>query len=110
MKTLLTTLSLGAVLLAASANAGESCNLHPRRAEVNRRLDVQGARIRAGVRDGELSRGEARQLHAEDNGIRRQERVDAAAHGGALTRGEQRQLNREENGTSAQIRAERRGY
>lgn len=76
---------------------------HPRRVEVNHRLDHQFRRIRAERREGELTRSQARYLHTEDRGIRAQERFDASRNHGHLTRGEQRRLNREENGVSRQI-------
>jgi len=76
---------------------------HPRRAEVNGRLNNQNKRIKEGVRSGKLSKGQAHQLHAEDHSIRQEERADAAAHGGHITKGEQRQLNHQENAESKQI-------
>ena len=76
---------------------------HPRRHEVNKRLNNQNRRINEGVEDGKLSQGQAQQLHAEDRAIRQQERADAAQHGGHVTKAEQRQLNQEENATSRQI-------
>ena len=80
---------------------------HPRRHEVNKRLNNQNRRIKEGVEDGKLSRGQAQQLHAEDRAIRQQEREDAAQHGGHITKGEQRQLNQEENANSRMIRDEK---
>jgi hypothetical protein len=76
---------------------------HPRRHEVNKRLNNQNRRVDQGEASGRLSPGQAHQLHAEDHAIRQQERVDAADHGGHITKGEQRQLNREENAESRQI-------
>jgi hypothetical protein len=76
---------------------------HPRRAQVNNRLNRQNQRIHNGVRDGELNHAQAHQLHEEDHSIREQERADAAQHGGHITKGEQRQLNHEENAESRQI-------
>jgi hypothetical protein len=80
---------------------------HPRRFEVNSRLRNQNRRIDAGLRDHELTRGEAQQLHSEDRSVRYQERLDAAGHDTHITRVEQRQLNRDENGISGQIHADR---
>jgi hypothetical protein len=76
---------------------------HPRRVEVNHRLHNQFRRINTERREGELTRAQARDLHAEDRGIRAQERFDASRDHGHITRGEQRQLNREENAASRQI-------
>ena len=80
---------------------------HPRRDEVNDRLANQHARVNAGVREGQLTHGEARQIHREDHTIRAEERAMAAEHGGHITAREQTQLNRQENHVSRQIHRER---
>jgi hypothetical protein len=95
-----------AVALAGASGADATTRWqasHPRRAEVNGRLAHQNQRITAERRDGQLTRGQARDLRAEDRGIRGQERFDASRDGGHITRQEKRQLNREENGVSRQI-------
>ena len=76
---------------------------HPRRAEVNHRLDNQNRRIRHEVRDGQISRAQGRALHHEDHQIRNEERAMASQDGGHITRGEQAVLNQQENGVSRQI-------
>ncbi len=100
-------LLVAAALMSSPAYADPWAANHPRRAEVNERLANQNARINAGVRDGQLSRRQAAQLHREDRTIRSEERAMAAANGGHITRGEQRVLDRQENQTSRQIYAER---
>jgi hypothetical protein len=80
---------------------------HPRRDEANDRLENQNKRIHDGVKEGELTPGEARRLHREDHAIRRQERRYARHHGGHITKREQRRLNREENNVSRQIYKEK---
>jgi len=80
---------------------------HPRRDQVNDRLENQHERVRAGVRDGELTRREARRIHREDRAIRGEERAMAAEHHGHITRGEERRLDRQENRVSRQIYRER---
>jgi hypothetical protein len=82
---------------------------HPRRAEVNRRLANQNARINGGVRDGTLTGKQAATLHREDRAIRQEERADASLYGGHITKQEQRVLNRQENQVSRQIYAEKHG-
>src|SRR5690349_4893926 len=67
---------------------------HPRRDQVNDRLGRQNARIHAGLRKGQLTPQEARQLRQEDQQIRSEERAFAAQHHGHITRAEQAQLNR----------------
>ncbi len=80
---------------------------HPRRDEVNDRLQNQNERIHEGVKDGQLTHKEARQLHREDHAIRAQERRYARHHGGHISKREQGKLNAEENAVSHQIHEER---
>lgn len=89
--------------LAAQAEAQSFAQTHPRRAEVNARLANQNARITNGVRDGQLTHGEARALRADDRAMRAEERADAAVNGGHITRAEQRNINRQENANSRAI-------
>jgi len=103
-------LALAAVALAAlglSATSASAESLwqfhHPRRAEVNERLDNQNVRINREVREGELSPWQARRLHRDDFAIRREERTMASFNGGHITRGEQRALNHQENVMSRRI-------
>lgn len=92
---------------AAFAGNGQWKKNHPRRAEVNGRLKNQDKRIDAGVKDGQLTKQEAKQLHKEDRNIRKEERRMAAKNGGHLTKAEQAKLNRQENRESKQIYNER---
>ena len=101
IQTLILAASL-ALPLAAHAD-GKWAENHPRRVQVNDRLGNQNARIRQGVRNGTLTRGQAQELHQEHRAIRSEERADAALHGGHLTKREQNQLNRQENVESRQI-------
>jgi Flp pilus assembly protein TadB len=97
-------LSLGVVAAtAAIANAETWNQAHPRRAEVNARLANQNARIREERREGEITAGQARALHAEDRFIRKEERFMAGQNGGHITRSEQRSLNQQENAVSREI-------
>jgi hypothetical protein len=76
---------------------------HPRRAEVNARLDNQNRRIDTEVRDGQINRKQAAFLHSEDHTIRAEERAFASKDGSHITLGEQGLLNRQENAVSGQI-------
>ena len=76
---------------------------HPRRDQVNSRLANQNARIHNEVKDGQISKGQAAQLHSEDHSIRTEERAMASQNGGHITKTEQRALNQQENGVSKQI-------
>jgi hypothetical protein len=76
---------------------------HPRRAEVNGRLENQNQRIRREVKEGEITKQQAHQLHKEDHQIREEERLMASQNGGHITKGEQKVLNQQLNGVSKQI-------
>ncbi|MGS0742404.1 hypothetical protein ACVBEF_11295 [Glaciimonas sp. GG7] len=76
---------------------------HPRRTEVNDRLKNQNKRINNEVKEGEISKGQAKTLHKEDHAIRQEERDMARQDGGHITKSEQGVLNQQENGVSRQI-------
>jgi len=76
---------------------------HPRRDQVNDRLANQNHRINHELKEGEITKQQARQLHREDHGIRQEERDMAKMNGGHITKGEQKVLNQQENGVSRQI-------
>ncbi|NNM68916.1 MAG: hypothetical protein HKM00_02905 [Gallionella sp.] len=76
---------------------------HPRRDQVNDRLQNQDRRIHHEVQEGEMSKQQARRLHKDDRHIRHEEQRMAARNGGAITKQEQNKLNRQENGVSRQI-------
>lgn len=94
------------VLLGAAAPAFAETEweaTHPRRDQVNDRLQNQNRRIDQERCEGELGRGQARQLHREDHRIRNEERRMAARDGGHITKADQRILNRQENRVSRRI-------
>jgi len=101
--------ALAAACCAASAQAaapaadGQWAKAHPRRAEVNARLANQDRRIHKEVREGEITRGQAAQLHQQDHRIRAEERTMASTNGGHITKTEQRALNQQENQVSREI-------
>ncbi len=76
---------------------------HPRRDQVNDRLANQNKRIRAEVKEGELTKAQAAGLRKEDREIRREERAMASQNGGHITKLEQKVLNQQENAVSKQI-------
>jgi hypothetical protein len=76
---------------------------HPRRAQVNSRLNNQNLRIHQEVKDGQISRAQGAALHAEDHTIRNEERFDASLNNSHITRSEQTSLNQQENAVSKQI-------
>ena len=94
---------VGTLGVTAQAGAQTFDQTHPRRAEVNGRLANQNARITNGVKDGQLTHGEAKAMRADDHAIRAEERADAAVNGGHITRAEKHTLNRQENADSRAI-------
>lgn len=69
---------------------------HPRRVEVNHRLDHINRQIRHERREGDLTAAQARRMHERDYALRMQERRFARHDDGHLTRREQVRLNHEE--------------
>jgi len=82
---------------------GEWAKNHPRREEVNHRLNNQDKRIHKEVKQGEISKDQAKQLHTQDHQIRHEERSMASQNGGHITKQEQKTLNQQENQTSKEI-------
>jgi len=76
---------------------------HPRREQVNSRLNNQNKRIHNEVKEGEISKAQAKTLHKDDHAIRQEERDMARQNGGHITKSEQTVLNQQENGVSRQI-------
>ena len=106
----LSTMLVAAVLLASTGAFAQETQWqkdHPRRAEVNKRLDNQNKRIQQGEKSGKLTPGQAKQLHQEDKAIRKEERHMAAKDGGHITKKDQAKLNRQENKVSKQIHEEK---
>jgi len=76
---------------------------HPRRSEVNQRLQNQDHRINHKMRNGNISRRQAYRMHRREHQIRREERRMAYRHGGHITKHDQQHLNRRENHMSRRI-------
>ena len=93
---------LTAVAGTASADTTWQKN-HPRREQVNHRLNNQDKRIHSDVKNGTLTKGQAASLHKEDHQVRQEERDMASQNGGHITKSEQNVLNQQENGISKQI-------
>ncbi|MDA8364663.1 MAG: hypothetical protein M0Z84_12815 [Gammaproteobacteria bacterium] len=93
---------LGGLSASAFATTAFERN-HPRRDQVNDRLQTQNRRIHREVREGEMGHRQAMRLHRRDRRIRRQERRFARHHHGTISRAEQARLNRRENIVSHRI-------
>jgi hypothetical protein len=96
-------LMLGGMTVSSFAADGDFNKDHPRRAEVNQRLNNQDKRINKEVKEGDMSKAKAARLHRKDRKIRKEERRMAAKDGGHITKVDQQKLNRQENGASKQI-------
>ncbi|MBV9849157.1 MAG: hypothetical protein JO250_05655 [Armatimonadetes bacterium] len=92
--------ALGSLLVAGTASAAVP---YPHPHNVNQRLRDQHARIRQGIRSGQLTWRETRNLDRRDARVVRQEQRDRFFHNGHLTSGERRQLNHELNRDSRAI-------
>jgi small-conductance mechanosensitive channel len=90
---------------AVSASAEESAwqKAHPRRAQVNQRLQNQKNSINQDVKAGTMTKQQAAQLHKDDRQIRQEERDMAAQNGGHITKSEQHTLNQQETAVRDQI-------
>jgi hypothetical protein len=102
VSTALLTLAFATASLPALAD-GDWNKDHPRRTEVNKRLENQNDRIHQERKEGELTKGQAASLHKDDRQIRQEERDMASQDHGHITKQEQRTLNQQENGVSRQI-------
>ncbi len=76
---------------------------HPRREQVDGRLNNQDRRIHQDVKNGTLSKAQAAALHHDDHQVRQEERDMASQNGGHITKAEQSVLNQQENGISKDI-------
>ncbi len=94
-------LALGVGTVASAQTPFEAT--HPRRDQVNDRLENQNRRIHAERAEGEINGRQASRLHRADRRIRGEERYFARRDGGHVTQGEQGLINRQENGVSRRI-------
>ncbi len=76
---------------------------HPRRTQVNKRLNNQDKRINQERKEGEITKGQAAKMHKQDHQIRQEERDMASQNGGHITKQEQKTLNQQENKESRKI-------
>lgn len=72
-------------------------------ATINQRKENQQDRIAQGVKSGQLTAGETRNLERREASINREERNMRRADGGHLTRADRAALNRRQNRVSRSI-------
>lgn len=99
----LSALLLGSLATNVMAEDGKWEKNHPRRDQVNDRLENQNKRINHEVKEGELSKKQAANLHKQDHQIRQEERDMASQDKGHITKQEQKTLNQQENAVSKDI-------
>lgn len=99
----LSTLLLGTLTTNVMAAEGKWEKHHPRRDQVNDRLENQNRRIHHEVKEGELTKEQASDLHKQDRQIRQEERDMASQNNGHITNQEQKTLNQQENAVSKEI-------
>jgi hypothetical protein len=75
--------------------------------EVNARQGNQQARITQGVRSGQMTPGETRNVENRDRSINRQAQTERANNGGYLTPQQRQQINQRQNNVSRSISADR---
>ena len=75
--------------------------------EVNARQGNQQQRINQGVKSGQLTPGETRNVENRDTSINHQAQADRAANGGRLTPQEHQQINQRQNNVSNSIAADK---
>lgn len=97
------TVAFASVVLAAGAASAQEM----RKDQVQDRLHDTNQKINQEYREGNLSRGEARELKQENREIAHETRHDEHT-GGYLSRGEQAQINQQENQLNRQINRESR--
>ena len=87
----------------SKAQDGSFAKNHPRRAEVNHRMDHQYRRIHHKMTRDEMNQRVAQHLMHREHQIRKEERRMASRHGGHITRHEQQRLNHQENHLNRKI-------
>lgn len=98
----LSTVSMSALpVLAQDATPHAHHAVKHRDSGINHRQDRQGERIRQGVRSGELTRAEAKDLKADRRDIRKEEREYKSD--GHLSQAERRDLHKDMNALSKDI-------
>lgn len=89
--------------ITAAAQDTKFDKTHPRRAEVNQRLQNQKRAIHQDVKNGTLTKQQAEALHKDDRQIGQEERYMAHQDNGHITKSEQKVLNQQENAVKSEI-------
>ena len=90
----------------SSSQSGEAAAPAPAekpKPTVEQRKENQQDRIANGVKSGQLTAGETKNLEKKEAAINKETAADRAANGGKLTAAEKKQVNRQQNQMSKQI-------
>ncbi len=92
-------------ITASSAAFAESdwSKTHPRRDQVNDRLKHIDQRVHTEVKEGDMSKQQAKALYQQDHQIRQEERDMASQNNGHISKQEQHTLNQQENALSKSV-------
>lgn len=88
-------------LLATTAFADADATKKP--LTIQQRKHHQQARIREGVKSGELTKGEAKHIEKQEHALNKEEHQMRKADGGKLTAADRAKLNRQQNHLSKEI-------
>ena len=88
-------------LLATTAFADADATKKP--LTIQQRKHHQQARIRQGVKSGELTKGEAKHIEKQEHALNKEEHQMRKADGGKLTAADRAKLNRRQNHLSKEI-------
>ncbi|HEV2196862.1 MAG TPA: hypothetical protein VGR55_14855 [Candidatus Acidoferrum sp.] len=94
----------------SSSQSGEAAAPAPAekpKPTVAQRKENQQDRIANGVKSGQLTAGETKNLEKKEAGINKETAADRAANGGKLTASEKKQVNQQQNQMSKQIYADK---
>src|SRR5215471_5944737 len=94
----------------SSSQSGETAAPAPAekpKPTVAQRKENQQDRIANGVKSGQLTAGETKNLENKEAAINKETAADRAANGGKLTAAEKKQVNRQQNQMSKQIYADK---
>ena len=79
---------------------------HPRRAEVNQRIERQKRELKRQLKSGKITQAQYDAQMAQLKNIKQEERSDVKANDGRLTKGEQKNLNQQLNTTHQEIKSD----
>ena len=78
---------------------------HPRRAEVNRRVEHQRRELNQQLKSGKITKEQYDAEMAKLKDVKAEEKADVKANGGHLTKDEQKDLNKDLNATHQDIKS-----